>query len=63
MAEWCQGRVWNEHQNKNGELSLEFRVNVCHALARQIENSDENRAALEQVTKKQFRARTLVEAL
>lgn len=63
MAECCQGKVWNEHQNENGELSLGFRVNVCHALARQIENSDENRAALEQVTKKQFRARTLVEAL
>lgn len=45
-------------------LDLEDRINICHALARQIENSDENRSALEQFLKQEtFSARRIIDAL
>ena len=45
-------------------LTLQDRTHICHALARQIENSDANRSTLEQVLKQEtFRARRIVNAL
>lgn len=44
--------------------SLEQRVNICHAIARQIENCDENRAQLEKFLKQEvFGARRIIDAL
>lgn len=45
-------------------LGIDQRVDICHAIARQIENCDENRAQLEQILKqKQFSSRKIVNAL
>ncbi len=45
-------------------LTLDTRINICHALARQIENSDDNRAKLEKFLKKEtFRTRRIINAL
>lgn len=45
-------------------LTIQDRVHICHALARQIENSDTNRSALEQTLKQEiFCARRIVNAL
>lgn len=44
--------------------SLEQRVHICHAIARQIENCDENRAELEtNIKQEQFGARKIINAL
>ena len=44
--------------------TIQNRVHICHALARQIENSDTNRSALEQILKQEiFCARRIVNAL
>ena len=44
--------------------SLEQRVHICHAIARQIENCDENRSQLEAILKQeQFGSRRIINAL
>lgn len=50
-------------ESLEGELNLEMRVKICHALARQVENSDENRTALEHAIRKHFRSDKLLKAL
>ncbi len=45
-------------------FDLEQRTKICHAIARQIENCDENRAQLEHILKQeQFSSRRIIEAL
>lgn len=63
MAVLCTMAI-EELYMASDSLELEERVNICHALARQIENSDKNRGALEQFLKTEtFCARRIIDAL
>ena len=64
MAVMCTMMIEELYAVEAEPIPLETRVNICHALARQIENSDENRAALETMLKcKTFSARRIINAL
>ena len=63
MAVLCTMAVEEMYMAEN-VWSLEQRTNLCHAIARQIENCDENRAQLEKILKKElFGARRIINAL
>ena len=63
MAVLCTMAV-EELYTVTERLGIDQRVDICHAIARQIENCDENRAQLERILKqKQFGSRRIVSAL
>ncbi len=63
MAVFCTMAV-EELYAAAEQWSLEQRVHICHAIARQIENCDGNRAELETIIKQdQFGARKIINAL
>ena len=63
MAVLCTMAV-DELYTVSENWSLEQRVHICHAIARQIENCDENRAELEtNIKQEQFGARKIINAL
>ena len=64
MAVMCTMMVEMLYASAVEELTTENRVSICHALARQIENSDANRFALEAMLKgNTFSARRIIDAL
>ena len=49
---------------RRGAVGRERQIEICHGLARQVENSDENRARLERAMgKRRFSSRRMLEAL
>ena len=63
MAVLCTMGICEIYTNAES-LTLKDRANICHALARQIENSNENRKHLEQILKQEvFGARRICDAL
>lgn len=64
MAVMCTMLIEELYAAEEKPISLEDRANICHALARQIENSDDNRAVLETMLRcKTFSARRIIHAL
>lgn len=64
MAVLCTMAVEELYVAAGTDLTPAEKINICHALARQIENSDENRGVLEQFLKTEtFRARRNINAL
>lgn len=64
MAVCCTMLLEELYAAEKEALSLEKRVSICHALARQIENSDGNRAHFEKMLKcETFAARRMINAL
>ena len=63
MAVLCTMEV-EELYTVTERLGIDQRVDICHAIVRQIENCDENRTQLERILKqKQFGSRRIVSAL
>ena len=64
MAVWCTMRIEESYAGQSAVLTLETRVDICHTLARRIENCDEDRMELERRLKgRDFAARRMIHAL